>query len=190
MYLFHKDMIRLIMVFPLFILLSCNTDNQNNNLFDDLVGKTDVAIFLNTFQIDSVPSEIGQLIGVRRLYIASDSITGWTVYPPFNAMSERINTPPFRHVPDEITTLTSLETLVLNDLDLVSLPDDFGNLKNLDSLSLFLNKLIISNEMEKLKQLKNLKYIGLFGNRVDSLDVHELQRSIPGIFVQWRVGDE
>ena len=153
-------------------------------LFDDLADKPAVQIYLNTFHLDSVPKEISKLTNVKKLYIATDSITAWTVYQPLSAIDQRISTSPFRHLPDEITELVSLETLSLVDLDLVALPNNFDKLENLDSLSLFMNKLTISNELDKLKKLKKLKYIGLFGNKVDSSDVQILKAEIPGIFVE------
>jgi Leucine-rich repeat (LRR) protein len=142
---------------------------MDSGIFNNLVDKSAVEIYLNTYQLDSVPREIGRLTNVTSLYIATDSVTGWTIYPPFSAIDQRTNTPPFKHLPDEIAKLVNLERLSLIDLDLVSLPDNFDKLENLDSLSLFMNKLTIANEIEKLKKLKKLKYIGLFGNKLTQL---------------------
>jgi Leucine-rich repeat (LRR) protein len=166
------------------LLLSCKKRDNDSNLFNNLVHKDAVQIYLNAYHLDSVPKEVGRLTGVKRLYIAMDSGTGWTVYPPLSAMDQRIKTPPFKHLPNEITTLVTLERLALIGLDLVALPDNFDKLENLDSLSLFMNKLTISDEIQKLKKLKKLKYIALFGNNVDSIDVQELKKAIPGIFVE------
>ena len=166
------------------LVFSCRDTGNDNNLFKGLIDKHEVAIFLNTYKLDNVPKEIGHLKNVKKLYIATDSVTGWTIYPPLSAIDERTSTPPFKYLPDEITQLVTLQRLSLIDLDLVALPDNFSNLENLDSLSLFMNKLTISNEIEKLKKLKNLKYIVLFGNKVDSTDVQELRKAIPGIFIE------
>jgi len=68
-------------------------------------------------------------------------------------------------------------------LDLVTLPEDIGKLKNLDSLSLIMNKLTISNELEKIKKLKNLKYLNIIGNDTNQSDILDLKKSIPGISI-------
>ena len=113
-----------------------------------------------------------------------DSTSGWTIYPPLSALQQMTERPPFRQLPDEITELTNLKTLGLVGLDLKTLPDNFDKLENLDSLNLIFNKLTISNETEKLKKLKNLKYLALFGNRVDKVDIRELKRENPNLIIE------
>jgi len=46
-----------------------------------------------------------------------------------------------------------------------------------------MNKLTISNEIKKLKRLRQLKYLGLLGNNITASDIIELKRSIPGITI-------
>jgi len=92
--------------------------------------------------------------------------------------------PPFRQLPNEITELTNLQNLNLAALDLKTLPDNFGKLQKLDSLNLVANKLTISAESAKLKKLKNLKYLGLFGNKIDTADIRELKRENPNLVIE------
>ena len=162
------------------MLLSCEA--KNKPLFQSLGGKAEVEISLNDYKLDSVPKEIGFLKGVKRLYISKDTL-GWTVYPPLSAHDQIRTTPPFRHLPNEITELTTLQTLSLVNLDLVTLPDRIDKLKNLDTLILFMNKLTISNEIEKLRTFKGLKYLGLLGNNVTANDLEQLKKSIPGVVI-------
>jgi Leucine-rich repeat (LRR) protein len=68
-------------------------------------------------------------------------------------------------------------------LDLNRLPDNFGKLQNLDSLNLMMNKLTISREIPKLKELKNLKYLGIYGNKIDTRDIKELKNSNPNLVI-------
>lgn len=172
-------------LFPvlLILLLSCETTEKKTGLFEDLADKTSLEIYLKTYGLDSVPKDIGQLKAARRLYIAKDSARGWTIYPPLSALDQRTQLPPFRQLPDEITELTNLESLVLSDLDLKTLPSNFGRLQNLDSLSLFMNKLTLSAELGKLKALKKLKYLEIYGNKADSTDLEELKKAIPGLTI-------
>jgi Leucine-rich repeat (LRR) protein len=74
--------------------------------------------------------------------------------------------------------------LGLVHLNLETLPKNFDKLKNLDSLDLSLNQLVISNELENLKGLKNLKFLGLMGNKVDTLDIKELKKNNPDLTIQ------
>ena len=164
------------------LIISCSTTNREKYLFDGLTDKEVVVIYLSNYNLDSVPREIGRLKKVQNLYITMDS-TGWTIYPPLSALQQRAEAPPFRQLPDEITELIKLKTLGLVGLDLKTLPVNFGNLENLDSLNLALNKLTISNEVEKLNRLQNLKYLGLFGNRVDTVDIRELKRANPNLII-------
>jgi len=168
-------------------LTSCVTADKTNNLFDDLANKTSVVIYLSKHGLDSVPKEIGRLKAVKKLYITKDSAKGWTIYPPLFAIDPRTEKPPFRQLPNEITELSSLHLLALIDLDLKTLPDNFDKLENLDTLSLFMNKLTISNETEKLKKLKKLKYLDVVGNNVDSIAIQELKTAIPGIMIKSRI---
>lgn len=150
---------------------------------DGLADKEAVVIYLSKYNLDSVPQEIGRLKKVKSLYITMDSITGWTIYPPLSALHQMSETPPFRQLPHEITELKNLKTLELVGLNLKTLPDNFGKLENLDSLNLILNKLTISNELGKLKKLKNLRYLALFGNKVHTVDINELKRENPNLVI-------
>jgi Leucine-rich repeat (LRR) protein len=163
-------------------LLSCKSRNPEPVL-QSLRGNSDVKIYLSEYNLENVPKEIGTLKGVKRLYISKDTIQGWTIYPPLSALGQNKMTPPFKHLPKEITQLTTLQTLTLVNLDLVTLPDDMYKLENLDSLILFMNKLTISNELNKLKSLKRLRYLGLLGNNVTADDLDQLKKSIPGVAI-------
>jgi len=133
--------------------------------------------------LDSVPNEIGQLKNAKRLYITTDT-RGWTVYPSLGALPQSANALPSRQLPNELTELTNLKYLGLVHLNLIRLPDNFGNLENLDSLDLSMNRLVISNELKKFKQLKGLKFLRLVGNAIDSADIKELKSSNPSLVIQ------
>jgi len=160
----------------------CNTRSGNRH-FRTFYDQETVAIYLNKFKLDSIPAEIGKLAQVKRLSISKDSSDGWTIYPPLSALSMWRQKPPFRHLPDEITRLRNLHSLILVNLDLIDLPDNFDELDNLDSLDLGMNKLTISRELDVLKGLKNLKYLGLLGNAVTTTDIETLQKAIPGLII-------
>ena len=167
-------------IFVIF-LFGCNPNNSKT-VFDPLKEKTDIEIYLSDYGLESVPQEIRILKNVKRLYIAKDS-SGWVIYPPLSALAQDKSTQPSRYLPNEISELSNLTSLTLVNLDLVSLPENIDRLEKLDTLILYMNKLTISNELEKLKRLRSLKYLGLLGNDLTANDLSELKRTIPGITI-------
>lgn len=160
-------------------LISCQA--KKDNLFEALQQEADVEIYLSEYELQEIPSDIGILKKARRLYINSDTVGGWTIYPPLSVFEEERINPPFRHIPEEMTELTDLQSLSLVNLDLVTLPDNIDRLEQLDTLILFRNKLTIAKEIEKLKRLTNLKYLGILGNVVTANDIIDLKRSNPDL---------
>ncbi|MEI9946427.1 MAG: hypothetical protein WDN26_19680 [Chitinophagaceae bacterium] len=171
---------RILLFILVFFIIGCR-DKKTPSLFGELTELTDVKIHLVDYGLENIPAEIGDLKNAKRICISKDSTTGWTLYPPLGRMYEERSKPPYKQLPDQITTLTGLKSLTLVGLDLNTLPDSFGRLKELDTLILYMNKLTIANELDKLKGLKKLKYLGLMGNIVTANDLEELERSIPGI---------
>ena len=165
----------------IFFLLSCQS--KKKNLFESFQNESDVEIYLSKFRLDSVPKDIGLLKEVKRLYINSDTAKGWTVYPPLSSLGKDNLAPPFRHLPDEITELTQLQSLTLVNLDLVALPDNIYRLENLDTLILFMNKLTIKNEIEKIKRLDKLRYLGILSNDVTANDLIDLKKTNPRLTI-------
>ena len=164
-----------------FFLLSCQP--KRRNLFKSFQNETDVEIYLSKYRLESVPKDIGLLKEVKRLYITSDTVKGWIIYPPLSSLGKDKLEAPFRQLPDEITELTKLQSLTLVNLHLVTLPDDIYRLENLDPLVLFMNRLTIKNEIEKIKKLSKLKYLGILGNDITANDLIELKKSNPGLTI-------
>lgn len=175
---------RLLIILLTTIILSCSTTDKGN-LFDNLTDKETVVIYLSKYKLDHVPSEIGRLTSTKRLYITMDTV-GWTIYPPLGSLPQPTDSGPgqSQKLPNEITKLTNLKTLSLVRLRLKQLPDNFDQLKNLDSLDLMMNRLVIKDEIQKLKGLTSLKYLQLFGNVVDSVDIVELRKNNPELVIK------
>lgn len=169
------------------LVTSCLTKGTESKLFEDLRDKENVVIILNNYKLDSIPSEIGLLKSARTLTISIDTLHGWTIYPPLSVMDQRIDSPPFKNLPVEITTLKNLKRLTIHELNVRTLPDGFDKLDNLEYLDLTMNKLIISNELDKLKGLKNLKYLALFGNQIDDESIEALKKEKPGIQIDYKI---
>ena len=170
------------------LVMSCSTNNSQNQLFEDLKDQETVVIFLSQYGLDSIPAEIGNLKSATTLYIKKDEkdTVGWTVYPPLSAFQNPVFSEPFRKLPTEISQRQKLKGLNLSNLDIHELPDSFEDLRNLTKLDLSFNKLTIADEIGHLKPLKKLKYLRLTGNKVDSTDIAVLKAEIPGISIRSR----
>lgn len=92
-------------------LQNCSPTNAESKLFDELIGEDTVVLYLTKYHLDSVPKEIGKLKATKVLSISLDSGKGWTIYPPLMTIDPRVETPPFRELPNEITELTNLRCL-------------------------------------------------------------------------------
>ncbi|MDF4220367.1 hypothetical protein PXC01_02140 [Maribacter sp. M208] len=173
-----------ILIVILILIFSC----EPKRLFKDLENKEQVFIELSAYGLDEIPNEVGKLKSAKKLEIYLDSVEGWTIYPPLSAIDQFIDEPPFRTIPPELLELEGLEQLTLYGLAIKTLPKDLYRLKNLEYLDLSMNKLTISEEMAKLKKLKKLKCVELFGNRVNELELEKWRTENPNL--QIRYGDE
>ena len=158
--------------------------SQNQNVFAKLADEDSVVISLSQYKVKDVPKDVGQLTKAITLAISPEPLkTGWTIYPPLSAFEEYVDRPPFRNLPNEIACLVKLRELKLSHLELKTLPTAFDKLENLETLDLTLNKLTIKDEIDKLKNLKKLKQLALFGNRVTKADVVQLKAAIPALSI-------
>ncbi|MEQ8417116.1 MAG: hypothetical protein RIB71_21720 [Imperialibacter sp.] len=150
---------------------SCNTDpGTEHRYFEELTNQEEVVIVLSSYGLDSLPPDVGLLKNARELTISYDSVKlgQWVVLPPLNALYEMVDRPPFHILPAEITQLPRLNKLSIIGLNLRQLPKDFDKLKQLEYLDLSMNKLTVTNELNKLSGLPLLKKLVVFGNRIDT----------------------
>ena len=187
MRIFQKSMRPLKFLILTILLVSCNDKYGDSKLFKDLTDKTEVTIVLKAYGLDSVPKEIGRLTNAKTMTLTLDSLKGWTVYPPLSAVEGSVDYPPFKTLPDDISELRNLERLIVYKLNITKLPDNFGDLSNLEYLDLSMNKLTVSNEISKLKKLKKLKYLGLFGNRIDTLTIINWEKENPDLQIDYKI---
>ena len=94
----------------IFLLTIGRAMSQDQNVFSNLSDKDSVVICLREYGLKEVPKDIGQLTKAFALVISPDPLkTGWTVYPPLSAFDEYIDKPPFRYLPNEITSRQTCE---------------------------------------------------------------------------------
>ncbi|REE01303.1 leucine-rich repeat domain-containing protein [Marinoscillum furvescens] len=102
----------------------------------------------------------------------------WTSHPPLSWLENRELEPPFWSMPEKIGNLRNLEILILGNLDISELPNSITNLKNLEVLDISINKLQISQELNKLEKLQKLKTLIISGNRYAVHDVESLKEAL------------
>lgn len=91
--------------------------SQDQNTFANLSDKDSIVICLRQYGLKEVRKDILQLTKAIVLVISPDTLkTGWTIYPPLSAFEEYMDSPPFRYLPNEITSLTKLRDLTLKQL--------------------------------------------------------------------------
>ncbi len=142
---------------------------MNESYFNDLANQERVQIVLKDYDLEQVPYQIQELQSATKLTIIPDR--GWKVYPPVSFFDVKQFSPPYRTLPDEITSLTKLKHLRVVDLDLNELPENFGKLENLETVDLSFNKLNVSTELSKLNLLPKLRQLNVVGNMVDTVEL-------------------
>ena len=160
--------------------MSCTPSTLFSNLQDD----ESVTIILSQYGLTNVPKEISSLKNARTLTILKNE-NAWATYPPKSAWSKMADSPPFETLPDEIAALSQLEELNIPGLNLKNLPDNFYQLENLQSLNLSMNKLDITKEISKLKQLKKLTNLTIYGNKLDTTQIQTWSRSSPDLNIEY-----
>ena len=81
-------------------------------------------------------------------------------------------------VPDEIGNMVQLERLTLSENKIESLPETIGLLTNLRTLFLFHNRL--QSLPQSLNELQQLQWLGLTGNNMlSNKSIRELRRKLP-----------
>lgn len=173
----------------LLMLFSCNNSSELSAFkINPYLNDNEVRLILNDQGYEKVPEEISTLNGIRKLTISLDS-NKWVVLPPIGALNSKIDYAPENKLTPAISKLKTLEVLNLGYLKLTALPDNFDELKQLDSLNIGLNSLIISNEIEKLKALKHLSYINIMGNRIDTAQIIQWQTENPKLTIKYKLFD-
>jgi len=117
------------------------------------------------------------------------SKTKWSTYPPLSWYETVKFVPPYWVLSSKIGRLKNLKSLVLVDLDIQTLPDAITELQQLEELYLSFNKLEVSDELWKFKELKNLKRLVLYGNHYDLKEMQNYQRLFPELLIEYKSQD-
>jgi len=106
-----------------------------------------------------IPSEIGQLVSLKRLYALDNGLHSLPaqIGQLANLQFLDLSFNKISQLPSEIGELNNLQILFLSDNEISKLPSDIGKLSNLEKLSLRNNKLTgLPDELGRLKKLKTL----------------------------------
>jgi len=115
-----------------------------------------------TYQLEEVPSELGELVTLTGLVLCDNRIT---------------------HLPKQLTHLTNLRSLFLHDNQLQTLPQNLINLTHLEELSLRNNPLVIRFIKEWPDTVPTL--LELAGNTVKKKQIPYDSNALPGSLVRY-----
>ena len=145
------------------------TQQELLNLIEEAKKDGRESLDLSSQELESLPSEIGQLLNLTRLELYDNKLTN---LPPeigqlTNLIEFGLSSNKLTSLPPEISQLIKLKTLNLSSNQLSSLPSEIGQLIELKELNLSNNKL--SSLPSEIGQLINLITLDLDYNELTNL---------------------
>jgi len=147
--------------------------------------------------IDSLKKELEQKWNRNykflRIKIPSNQ-TGWNVYATVQNRAKIENSPSYSLdnemdlLPESIGKFKNLEYLDLSFLGLKKLPESITKLDRLKILDLSFNSIDIGAELEKIKSMKSIEIIKIYGCKFTLLDLSKLE-SIKGLRIKYSKDD-
>jgi leucine-rich repeat protein SHOC2 len=123
---------------------------------------------LRNNNLSSLPRQMAQMLTLASLDLAENQFSSLNViYKLTSLESLNLSGNTFNHLSSKIGQLLNLKALVINNNNLIKLPDTLWGLSSLEILGLFNNKL--TRVSSKINQLKSLKGLNLLENPLTSL---------------------
>jgi Leucine-rich repeat (LRR) protein len=152
--------IKYILHFFLYVLIISGCKNED---------RQEIVILDNN--LSKIPDSV---FSKKNLTVLLVSQEGFTIYPPLSALSDDLM--PLKELPEQLGIFTDLKRLQISGTKIDHLPVSLTKLKRLDSLDLSRNPFLnIKDEIKKLEQLPQLKYLNLFGTQLDETDESRLR---------------
>lgn len=139
--------------------------------------KNPEAVFIVDNNLSKIPDSV---FLKENLSILSISQEGFTLYPPLSSLgSDSISKMPLNKLPEQLGELKNLEYLKISGSAIKKLPSSFSKLKNIEKLDISLNSgLKIINEIDKLKKLPQLKYLNIFGTDFSEQELEIIKKTL------------
>ena len=123
--------------------------------------------------------------GLKELIIQlKGNNAGWVVFSksPWDNYSCSYSYPKkMGKLPNSIGKLREIEVLDISFLGLTSLPQSITRLTKLKSLNISFNRIPIANEIDKLRKLKNLRFLRIYGCEIDESILWNISSRLPDV---------
>jgi len=146
-----------------------------------------LVVTINELVTQEIPDSVWSNLNTTQLIIQKERPKKqWSTRPPLSWYEHLDFAPPYWVLNDKIGQLTELKSLILFEMDIQILPDSIVELQKLEVLNLSFNKLEISNELDKLKQLRNLKHLILYGNHYVESEMQVYKNMFPDLIIEYK----
>ena len=152
----------------LFCLLCCNSKKWHTQTQLDLSNKN----------LTTLPDSILEMSDLVFLNLGNN----FTWYAPLSSLpDQKVKTAnKIKSLPNGISRLTHLKTLVVAANDLESLPGSIAEMEALDTLDISFNyNLHLSKEITKLQKMRGLKFLNIAGISADQQSIKYLRSKLP-----------
>lgn len=173
-------------LFLLFVIFLFSCSQEQGEMFPAINQQDEVVLLLGKYGLEKVPPQINEFKDATYLNVINDTVPGWRAYPPFPSTFNGDPQPPFEYLPEEILELTQLRELHITDLNLRTLPENIYLLENLEYLNISFNKMIIADEIPKLKKLPNLHRVDMYINKIDTVAIQKWQKENPQLKINYQ----
>ena len=141
---------------------------------------------LSNQNLSAIPDSVFSLTNLEKLQLGNS----FTIYPPLSLLRAGKNMNNLVKIPSNIENLKQLRVLSISFNKLKSLPKEIVKLKKLDTLDISFNEsLNISSELGTLKEMTWLKYLNIVSTIADTATINKFRKALANTKIDARFED-